>query len=90
MHEVTSSRDERARVRKALAGHVLEFCQRLGVGSEFHAPELTAWVVWRQRTVPESPARILRLLRQERVIDYQCLSRRNSLYRITALPSVQS
>lgn len=73
------------RVRAKLADAILAFCrQRLERGqAEFHAGELLAFVEARvMGLAPDSPSRILRLLRRERKVDYTVVSRKDSLYRV--------
>ncbi len=67
-------------------GHIVrEFCCVVGVGGEFHADELRAFVIRASGAAPASPDRILRLLRADGTIDYVVVNRRASLYRVTSL-----
>jgi hypothetical protein len=70
-----------ARVSSETEALILEFAW-LNKGQQFHAEELRQFVLSRRpNTAPDSPNRILRLLRQEGRLDYQVVSRRLSLYR---------
>ena len=75
-----------ARCREKLAGAILAFCRkRLERGQpEFHAEELLAFVGARVLGLaPDSPSRVLRLLRREGRVGYAVVSRKDSLYRLT-------
>lgn len=74
-----------ARVSAKIAGAVLDFCRgRLAEGRpDFHAEELLAHVGAQVAGLaPDSPSRVLRLLRREGRLDYAVLSRKDSLYRV--------
>lgn len=75
---------ELARVRNRIGPCVLTFCQeRYAAGaSNFHADDLRRYVIAHIGVAPSSPDRILRDLRQKRVIGYTNTNRRESLYRI--------
>lgn len=75
---------EQVRVHGNLAPHVLEFVrQRVAAGEmEFHLTELVQYVTAREMCSPNSPARILQLLKESGELNYEVLSRRKSLYRI--------
>jgi len=71
------------RVSSGIASHVLDFFKSRGVGSEFHASDLAAFVEERVGYVsPGSPDRILRDLRKRRLLNYTVVSRSKSLYRV--------
>ena len=70
------------RVSNRIAPLVYGFVKSLGAGAEFHMTELQEHVNAASPGSPESPSRILRLLRQERKIGYTVLNRSKSLYRI--------
>ena len=54
---------------------------RLYAGHAFHAEELRRCVlIYEPEIAPDSPGRILRLLRQEGKLNYVVINRRNSLY----------
>lgn len=75
-----------ARVRGRIGQAVIEFA-RTRVG-EFGIEELQRFVRERCAVAPSSPDRILRQLRREGVLDYECVSRSAALYRITRAPEV--
>jgi hypothetical protein len=78
------------RVSGKIAAEVLHFCagrvrsvgQPENVLGAFHLEELTRWVRARIGIAPDSPGRILRMLRQAGQIRYEVLNRRKSLYRV--------
>ncbi len=70
------------RVDRNIRHIVLDFCSR-NVGRPFSLIELEIFVMNERKITPGSPGRILRLLKQERVINYQQLSRHKSKYQIT-------
>ena len=75
-----------ARVSAKIADAVLAFCRaRLAAGRpEFHADDLLSFVGCRvQGLAPDSPSRVLRMLRREGLLDYAVLSRKDSLYRVS-------
>lgn len=75
------------RVSARIACVVVKFWHARSASAEpeFHAHELVADVLRvAPGTAPDSPSRILRLLKRERRINYELVSRRKSLYR--ALP----
>jgi hypothetical protein len=78
---MSSDPQERARVRSRIGSLILEFCRQ---SDKFHMEDLRRFVERRVggRIAPASPDRILRQLRQERYLDYQVLSRTESLYRV--------
>jgi hypothetical protein len=78
-----------ARVEASIAGHVLEFCRgllgksrALSQDATFHMDELTSWVARKGCAAPDSAGRILRLLRQKGLVNYEVVSRSKSLYRV--------
>lgn len=75
---------ELARVDDAVRSWVLSFC-RQHLFDTFRMGDLTAFVQVRTRCAPDSPGRILRLLRKAGIIRYELVSRRESLYVITAI-----
>lgn len=73
--------EELERVERRIAQTVLRFCEK--GPARFHLHELEGFVVERVPSVtPGSPGRILRQLRRRGVINYQVLSRRDSLYEL--------
>ena len=83
-------REERARVFARIAPIILAFKAERPDGA-FHAEELRDYVIERVPEIaPDSPGRILRLLRQGRLLNYVVINRRQSLYQfrpIEPLPS---
>lgn len=75
-----SDREERARVRAKIGGLILTF-YRAHIGMAFHAEDLRRYVLaLAPEIAPDSPGRILRMLRQEGQLDYVVIDRRDSLY----------
>jgi len=70
------------RVDRNIRYLVLDFCSR-NIGRPFSLIELELFVMGERKVTPGSPGRILRLLKQERLINYQQLSRHKSRYQIT-------
>lgn len=70
------------RVRSLIGDRIRRFiAERLSSGRpQFHADELRRYVASVHPTAPASADRILRALRQDGAVDYQCVSRRDSLY----------
>lgn len=80
--------EERARVYSRIAPLILTFA-RINAGRAFHAEDLRQYVLFFDPGVaPDSPGRILRLLRQEGKLDYVVIDRRGSLYQFRALRAV--
>ena len=78
----TMAQDENLeRVGERIAAAVLEFCD---LRPRFHMVELGEFVQARVGVAPDSPGRILRLLRQAGKIRYRVIDRRNSEYLIEA------
>ena len=77
---------EQVRVAGNLAPHVLAFVRERVASGEttFHLTELVRYVTAREMCSPNSPARILQLLKESGEVNYEVLSRRKSLYRIVA------
>ncbi len=73
------------RVSSALATPILAFCAaRLASGdATFHMADLVQAVG--ASASPDSPSRILRDLRQKGAVNYEVVSRRESLYRLMAV-----
>jgi hypothetical protein len=74
-----------ARVRSAIARHVLTFCwtRVMMEPPTFRMNELQTYVSDQASAAPASPDRILRALRAEGLIDYVVEDRAKSLYRLT-------
>lgn len=53
-------------------------------GQRFHLSDLTEWVRAKVgECAPDSPARVLRHLRANGVLNYRCINRAASLYEVT-------
>ena len=65
---------------------ICEFCDaKLSTDPNFHMEELLRFVKEREPSVaPDSPGRILRQLRQQGVVNYEAVNRRDSLYALRA------
>ena len=70
------------RVGGRIGPTVLEFCAD-HLGQQFYMRDLESFVSTRVPGAPDSPSRILRDLRQSNHIDYEVVSRSQSLYRLT-------
>ena len=84
---IGSDREERGRVRSRIGSLILEFCRltrRRFVVSTFHMEDLREFVEQgvEGKIAPDSPGRILRQLRQQRLLNYRVISRSKSLYRV--------
>jgi Fe2+ or Zn2+ uptake regulation protein len=76
-------REHLDRVSSRIGAAVLEFCQ---AHKHFHAGELHSHVERATGvSAPASADRILRSLRQRRVVDYRVVSRRESLYEVVSV-----
>ena len=75
------------RVHSKIATAIAWFFRRRRPGSKFYLSALTAHV-WSiaPAVAPDTPRRVLCEMRQAGTLDYECLSRRDSLYRITKTP----
>ncbi len=80
---------ELARVESEIRDIVLGFC-RQRLFDTFRMDELTEYVRLRTSVAPDSPGRILRQLRRDNTVDYILVSRRESLYSITAVHDTPS
>jgi len=74
----TTDREERARVRSRIGKLILEFCCE---NRTFHMEDLRLYVQNWVDVAPDSVSRILRQLRQQSILNYSVVSRRQSLYR---------
>jgi len=75
-----TDREERARVRAKIASIILDFA-RQNTGRMFHVESLRVHVLKSAPDIaPDSPGRILRLLRQQGKLNYVVIDRRDSLY----------
>lgn len=79
----TNAKENLKRVRSRLEVAILDFFRSLDRYGEFHAEELLHFIGERGITcAPDSPGRIMRLLKKEHEIDYTLVSRKGSLYKI--------
>lgn len=71
------------RVRSKIESSIINFALT-HIDKPFHMEDLTRHVKAQIPDIaPDSPGRILRLLRRQRALDYEVVNRRQSLYRIT-------
>jgi hypothetical protein len=78
-------RDERERVYARIAGTILQFASEHPAGT-FHVEELREYVTALVPGIaPDSPGRILRLLREEGKLNYVVISRAASLYQFRSV-----
>lgn len=85
MADMETHQENLERVSLRIAAAVMQFCrERLGWESKlFHADELRNYVTAATGiNAPASADRVLRDLRQKRQLDYEVVSRRESLYKI--------
>jgi hypothetical protein len=69
------------RVRSKIEQSILDFMDSIGDGGQFHAEDLFVYITGRGIScAPDSPGRIMRALKREKVIDYFVVSRKESLY----------
>lgn len=81
-----TQRRELKRVRKTIAPIIVKWCkEREGESFELDVLQLHVWAMTRGTSNPSSVDRILRDLRKRGVIDYVCINRRESRYRIRAV-----
>lgn len=67
---------------------ILEFCKER-VNKTFYAEDLRRFVNVRTRCAPASVTRILQDLKQRGLVDYEVVSRSQSLYRVIGLKGEQ-
>lgn len=72
------------RVSARIGGVIVEFFESRKPGDRFHMGTLADFVIEKVGGAPDSPSRIMRALRRERVIGYRVVSRKDSLYEIEA------
>lgn len=78
---------ELARVMDRVGQHVIDFFNQMGPGYEFNLHEITLYVMQKVKCSPTSPYRIMADLRKKNQVNYVCLSRKESSYRI--MPPVE-
>ena len=87
MFQDVKKQDNLERVRSRIEKEILEFLRFLGVGNEFRASDLVqAMAYCAIPCAPDSPGRIMRLMKRKGEIDYKVISRKDSLYKLLALP----
>lgn len=77
------------RVRSKLEPDVEAFFLAHSVGFQFTALSLWQFVNARHACAPDSPRRVMSEMATEGRLGYEVINRRQSLYRITALPEVK-
>lgn len=77
------------RVRARIEPLIIAFAKKVE-RSHFHAEDLRNYVTARVEVAPSSADRILRLCRQDGLLDYTVINRRQSLYYMHPLPGDQS
>lgn len=82
--------DNLGRVSDRIAGLVYEFCRSRFAAPrvelrQFHMEDLTTYVSADVQVAPDSPGRILRMLRKTGRVGYRVVNRRESLYELTAV-----
>lgn len=83
MSKHDDSPSDRKRVNDKIIKHVMLFSNRsLLSGGKFHMSDLTAYVSKHVEIAPDSPGRILRMLKKNGVLDYEVTNRSASEYRI--------
>jgi len=79
---MTEQTENIIRVRDSIAPHIIQFIREHN-GKEFHGADLQQYVASHVNgfVAPGSPDRILRDLRKRGIVDYELVSRSQSLYR---------
>ena len=82
---MSDSPENRDRVRGKLVDLIKSFCQ---VEREFHMSDLNAYIGanFEGYVAPDSPGRIMRMLKQEGFINYELVSRSQSRYKVIPSP----
>ena len=75
-----------ARVKASIAPRVLAFFAAKQVGDEFHVNDLTrfVWEVF-PSVAADSPRRVMAALKAEKLLNYELVSRTDSLYRVAEM-----
>jgi len=77
---MSSDHQERARVRSRIGSLIMEFCR---INDTFYMENLRGCINRSLGDIaPDSPGRILRQLRQQKLLNYKVVSRRQSLYQL--------
>ncbi len=81
LYDLAENNDEHLeRVSSRIGQAIIDFCRR---NPKFHADDLRQHVILATGiTAPASADRVLRDLRQRKVIDYRVVSRKESLYEV--------
>ncbi len=79
---MSAQADNIERVSAKIGDAIRRFCDDR-LGQTFRMEELVRYVQGETTIAPDSPSRILRLLRRQGLIGYEVLSRKDSLYRVT-------
>lgn len=90
MSELKQQHENISRVQNKLGDVIMTFCEAcflLNPTRQFESSELYNWVYCTTGKKPtgDSPLRILRKLAQDGRVNYECISRARSIYKITAL-----
>lgn len=83
---MTEQQRQLKRVTSRIGRAVLMFFHDHGVGDEFHAHELHAYVSEIHGVAPASADRVMRQMRRDGELNYRVLNRAQSRYRICAVP----
>ena len=76
---------ELERVSERIAAVVIDFFNEHGPGYEFNLHEITLYVMQKVVCSPTSPYRVMADLRKKDRLNYIVMSRKESLYRMTAI-----
>lgn len=81
MARINDSVIDRERVGSKLARLIKEFCC---VGREFHMNDLNTYIIGKsdEYVAPDSPGRIMRMMKQQGVLNYRVISRSESKYEV--------
>jgi hypothetical protein len=85
---VSAQAENLERLSTKIAPAILDFYRAkydAAVPVRFHMEELQRYIRERFPTAPDSPSRVMRDLRQRKLLDYKVISRRASLYEIIAV-----
>jgi len=79
---MTTQKQNLSRVKSQIATVILDFWEQTGPKTPFHMTNLLKYVRSRRPNIaPDSPSRVMRDLKQHKVIDYVVLNRSASLYK---------
>ena len=74
------------RVRSEIERQIIAFFAVRHIGSQFHVSDLFQFVSAAYKCAPDSPRRIMSEMMTDGLLGYAVVSRRQSLYEITAMP----